>query len=307
MDDRDTVRIDPGSSEYSPTKKIALLQIIRGEDIGREFEVTPGANIIGRQPGCHIQINNKSVSRRHAQIVCNPDEPEDSRYVVYDLNSTNGTRVNNESVARRPIRDGDRIQLGRIVCKFMEVDAVEKAFMNDLKRLIEYDKQTDLLQLKPFYRRLQMELETAEGQRRPVSVLMMDLDGLKQMNDAHGHLTGTEFIQKVAAVINEQVLPAGAAAIYGGDEFAAYLPGMLKDTALVKAEHIRKLVGEISFADRGISERVTISIGVAEYPDDASDMMALMENADRALYVAKSVGRNRVVGYDPSMGEKATK
>lgn len=305
MDDSDTVSIDPETGKHSPIKKIALLQIIRGEDIGREFDIGPGINIIGRQEGCQIQIANKSVSRRHAQIVCNPSDPEDRRYVLYDLESTNGTRVNNEPTKRCPLRHGDRIHLGRIVCKFMEVDSLERAFMNDLKKLIEYDKQTDLLQLKPFYSRLEKELAVAENHRLPLSVLMMDLDGLKQINDAHGHLTGTEFIQKVAALIREQVSPSGAAALYGGDEFAAYLPEVPKDTAQVKAEQLRKLVGEISFADKGISERITISIGIAEFPSDAPEMMALVGNADKALYVAKSEGKNRVVVYDSSMGEKA--
>jgi hypothetical protein len=93
MDNKDTIRIDPDSGEFSAAEKVGLLQVIRGEDIGREFELKPGKNIIGRQKNCTIHIINNSISRVHAQIDCNPNAPADRRYVISDLDSTNGTRV----------------------------------------------------------------------------------------------------------------------------------------------------------------------------------------------------------------------
>lgn len=305
MDDKDTIRIDPGSAEYSPSERVALLQIIRGDDIGREYEVKPGNNIIGRQKGCHIQVANKSISRRHAQIVFRPDEPPDNRYIIYDLQSTNGTRVNNELSDRRALHNGDRVQFGSVVCKFMEIDSLEKSYMTELKKLIDYDKQTNLLQIKPFYQRLSEALTDAEHTGQPLSVLMMDLDGLKQINDAHGHLAGTEVIVKIARLINEDLSPFGVIAIYGGDEFVGYLPNTTKKEAMRKAEHLRQLVSEFSFPNKRIRERVTISIGVAESPTDGQEMMLLVSNADKALYAAKGQGRNCVVSYDASMLESS--
>ncbi|UCD57207.1 MAG: GGDEF domain-containing protein [Candidatus Hydrogenedentota bacterium] len=307
MDENDTLRIDPESSEFPTTERAGLLQIIRGEDIGREYEVKPGNNIVGRQKNCHIQITNKSISRRHAQIVYGPDEPPDSRYVIYDLQSTNGTKVNNEVTIERALRDGDRVQFGSVVCKFMEVDSIEKSYLKELKRLIEYDKQTDLLQIKPFYQKLEKALSDAESSNESLSVLMMDLDGLKQINDTHGHPVGTHVIIKISRLINEEFSPSGVAAIYGGDEFAVYLPDTTRNEALEKAERLRKLVADLRFAEKRIQERVTISIGVAEYPTDASEMPTLVANADRALYAAKSAGKNLVIAYDPSMTETTRK
>jgi len=305
MDDKDTVRIDPGSAEFSPSERVALLQIIRGDDIGREYEVKPGNNIIGRQKGCHIQIANKSISRRHAQIIFKPDESPDSRYIIYDLQSTNGTRVNNELADRRTLNNGDRVQFGSVVCKFMEIDSLEKNYLTELKKLIDYDKQTSLLQIKPFYQRLSEALSDAQTSGRPVSVLMMDLDGLKQINDAHGHLAGTEVIVRIARLINEELSPFGVTAIYGGDEFVGCLPNTTRKEAVRKAEHLRQLVSEFRFPGKKIREQVTISIGVAESPTDGTDMMLLVSNADKALYAAKGKGRNCVVAYDPSMSHSS--
>ncbi len=307
MRNDDTVRIDPGPSDYSPTDKTALLQIIRGEDIGSEYEIKPGNNIIGRQKDCHIRINDKSISRRHAQIVSKPDEAPDERYVIYDLQSTNGTKVNAHATERCSLRDGDRVQFGTVVCKFMEIDSLERSYLAELKKLIEYDKQTDLLQIRPFYQKLGKALSDAENSGRPLSVLMMDLDGLKQINDAHGHLIGTHVIVNIARLINQEMSPFGVAAIYGGDEFISYLPNTDKLTALEKAERIRRLVDMFEFTEKKITEPVTISIGVAEFPSDALEMMPLVANADKALYAAKATGKNCAVLYDSSMSDTTKK
>jgi diguanylate cyclase (GGDEF)-like protein len=307
MRDSDTVRIDPGASEFGPGEKAALLQVIRGADIGLEYEIQPGDNIIGRQKGVNIMIVNKSISRRHAQIVYKPDESPEQRYLIYDLQSTNGTKVNNQSVDSCALRDGDRVQFGSVVCKFMEIDSLERSYLQELKKLIEYDKQTQLLQLKPFYQRLQESLTEAESAGRTLSILMMDLDGLKRINDLHGHLVGTQVIIEIAKLIQEELSPFGVAALYGGDEFVGYLPNTEKLSAQEKAERLRKRVDELRFTEKDVEQRVTISIGVSEYPSDALEMMPLVGNADKALYVAKASGKNCVVAYDSSMGAAGKK
>ncbi len=301
MEDRDTLRIDHETGEHSGDQKVGLLQIIRGEDIGREFQIEPGSNIIGRQKSCSIQILNKSISRRHAQIVCNPDETPDLRYTIYDLQSTNGIRVNGESKVSCALRPGDRVHLGAVVCKFMIVDTIERNFMNEIKKLIEYDDRTKLLQIKPFYNRLEKALGVSDTTHGSLSMMMMDLDGLKQINDKHGHLVGTDVIVRMADLIGEEFSPSGVVAIYGGDEFAAYLENTTKAEAVERAERLRALVAELRFASKGIAERITISIGVAEYPRDGAEMMTLVANADKALFTAKAQGKNCVVAFDSDM------
>ena len=194
--------------------------------------------------------------------------------------------------------DGDRVQFGNVVCKFMIIDALEKNFMKEIKKLIEYDDRTKLLQIRPFYDRLEQSLGASDTKQSAISVMMMDLDGLKQINDKHGHLMGTEVIVRIANLINEEFSPSGIAAIYGGDEFSAYLENTTRAEAIERAERLRTLVSEVRFADKGIAERVTISIGIASYPGDGTEMMQLLANADRALYFAKAQGKNRVIVYE---------
>ncbi|RJP22628.1 MAG: GGDEF domain-containing protein [Candidatus Abyssobacteria bacterium SURF_5] len=307
MDDRDTVRIDFGTGEFGSSEKAGLLQVIRGADIGSEYEVKPGNNIIGRQKDANIRINNKSISRRHAQIVCKPEDPPEKRYTLYDLQSTNGTRINGHPIECAPLRDGDRVQFGSVVCKFMEIDALERSYLRELKKMIEYDKQTELLQLKPFYQKLEPALADAESNGRSLSILMMDLDGLKKINDIHGHLVGTHYIIEIARIVHEELSPFGVAALYGGDEFIGYLPNSDKASAQETAERLRMRVDDFRFPEKEIQQRVTISIGIAEYPSDALEMMPLVANADKALYVAKGRGKNCVVAYDPSMADSGRK
>lgn len=307
MRNEDTVRTDPGPSDESPPDETARLQIIRGEDIGSEFELKLGNNIVGRQKDCHIRINDKSISRRHAQIVYKPDDLPGERYIIYDLQSTNRTKVNNQVIERTKLRDGDRVQFGTVVCKFIEIDPLKRSYLAELKKIMEYDKQTDLLQIKPFYQQLEKSLADAENTGRPLSVLMMNLDGLKQINAAHGHLVGTQVVVNIARLVNQEVYPFGVAAVHGGDEFIGYLPNTDKPTALEKAERIRSLVDKFRLPEKEITEPVTISIGVAEFPSDALEMMPLVANADKALYVAKGAGKNCVVPYDSSIIGESTK
>jgi diguanylate cyclase (GGDEF)-like protein len=189
----------------------------------------------------------------------------------------------------------------------MEIDSLERSYLRELKKLIDYDKQTDLLQLKPFYQKLETALADAESAGRSLSVLMMDLDGLKKINDLHGHLIGTHVIIEIARIIHEELSPFGIAAVYGGDEFVGYLPNTDKAAARETAERVRKRVDGLRLPEKEIQQRVTISIGVAEYPSDGIEMMALVANADKALYVAKASGKNCVVPYDASMAEAGKK
>jgi len=235
--------------------------------------------------------------------VCNPDESPELRYVIYDLQSTNGIKVNNESRESFALRDGDRIQLGNIVCKFTIVDSIERNFLKEIKNLIEYDDRTKLLQIQPFYDRLEKSLEACAAKNSTVSVLMMDLDGLKQINDRHGHPMGTEVIVRIANLISEEMSPSGVVAMYGGDEFSAYLEDTTGAEAFERADRLRTLVSEMRFADKGIADRVTISIGIASYPGDGAEMMQIVANADRALFFAKAQGKNRVVVFDSDMAE----
>ena len=139
----------------------------------------------------------------------------------------------------------------------------------------------------------------------PFCVLMMDLDHFKEVNDRHGHLVGSQTLEEVGALITRALRAGDVAARFGGEEFAAFLLNADCAQGLVAAERVRTAIESHHFpaTRRGAPNetdetlRITISIGVAAYPEDARDPIELVELADTALYRAKNLGRNRVVAY----------
>jgi diguanylate cyclase (GGDEF)-like protein len=158
---------------------------------------------------------------------------------------------------------------------------------------------------KSFFSELRREASRAEADGRPFCVLMMDLDHFKQVNDSYGHLVGSQTLEEVGGLITRALRAGDVAARFGGEEFAAFLLKADCAQGLVAAERVRTSIEAHVFSAvrRGASDetgetlRLTISIGVAAYPDDARDPIELIELADTALYRAKNMGRNRVVAY----------
>jgi diguanylate cyclase (GGDEF)-like protein len=164
-----------------------------------------------------------------------------------------------------------------------------------LAALSETDALTGLRNRRALRRRLEEEFRRARRYRTPVSLLLVDIDGLKQLNDVEGHAAGDRVIRNVAAAIVEEVRDSDVAARWGGDEFAIIAPNTTAGAAHASAE---RLVARVA-GQRGSAPRHwgTVSIGIATYdPADPtySDLDALAQAADDALYRAKAAGRNRV-------------
>jgi diguanylate cyclase (GGDEF)-like protein len=137
-------------------------------------------------------------------------------------------------------------------------------------------------------------LRICRASRKPLSALMMDMDGLKAINDRHGHRMGAHTISEVGQLLGRTLVDRGEACRFGGDEFCAYLPGAdLADAARV-AEGFRRAVQSAHFELEGMVVQATISIGVAEASDTVSNLDKLVAAADKALYRAKENGRNCV-------------
>jgi diguanylate cyclase (GGDEF)-like protein len=141
----------------------------------------------------------------------------------------------------------------------------------------------------------------------PFCVLMMDIDYFKNVNDTYGHLAGSETLEEVGAVIKKSLRAGDVGARFGGEEFAAFLLDADYAQAMIAAERVRSAIEKHEFpaARRSGTEpvpthRITISIGVAAFPDDGRDPIQLVEMADSALYRAKRNGRNQVCPYRPA-------
>lgn len=142
-----------------------------------------------------------------------------------------------------------------------------------------------------FYQRLEEEINRAERASRPLSLLVIDFDHLKIINDSYGHLAGDKALKEVSKIIRACIRKVDIPARYGGDELVIILPETDNISAFQVAERIRKKVANIPF--RG-DIRLTVSIGIATYPKDTTQSQTLFERADQAMYQAKQKGTNRV-------------
>jgi diguanylate cyclase (GGDEF)-like protein len=143
--------------------------------------------------------------------------------------------------------------------------------------------------------RLAEQVARAESTRRPLSLVLLDIDHFKVYNDTHGHVEGDAALRQVGHVLSASIREDDTAARYGGDEFLVLLPGAGNERGRAVAEHLRRAV-------EGLGIDLTLSAGVATFPEDAASGVALVRAADHALYEAKAEGRNRVVAARPDRG-----
>jgi diguanylate cyclase (GGDEF)-like protein/putative nucleotidyltransferase with HDIG domain len=160
------------------------------------------------------------------------------------------------------------------------------------------DAKTGLFNARHFAAELREELARAGRFDRPMSVIMADLDLLRDINNSFGHLAGDAVLRGIADIFRTQLRPYDVPARFGGEEFAILLPETSSETALEIAERIRRAVAEHPFEVETSSDpvRATVSLGVAGYPKDGTDPNELIHQADLAVYRAKLQGRNRVLG-----------
>jgi diguanylate cyclase (GGDEF)-like protein len=153
------------------------------------------------------------------------------------------------------------------------------------------------------FARLEQELARAQRYDTPMSVLMVDIDHFKKLNDVAGHRAGDDTLRRVSDLLRGRVRKVDTVARYGGEEFMLLLPQTRKEDAFEVAEKLRRAVAEhASLAVPGLPQgHVTVSIGVACFPQDTTDQGTLVDCADSALYCSKRTGRNRVTAYAPGM------
>ncbi len=181
--------------------------------------------------------------------------------------------------------------------------AIERnRLLKQIRELAVRDALTGLYNRRELHRFLDYELIKSRRYKHPFSLLLMDIDHFKEINDRFGHRTGDEILQQVAQALLNHTRGCDLPARYGGDEFIIALPETPAGQAWYGAERLRKVVEELSVqANNGNRPpkklKITLSTGVAEYPDDATTGEALINLADQALYRAKHQGCNQVVCY----------
>jgi len=261
---------------------------------------------VGRARDMDFVLRHASVSRCHARFtLCCQDE---DRWVeVTDLGSTNGTQLNGSELdGSKKLCDGDMLQVGEIALRFRLMDPAEHAFQDDIARRVESartDPLTGLQTRRYLTDQLPALLQAYRANEQPFSILIVDLDHFKSVNDRYGHLMGDQVLCEVARVLEKAIREADTALRFGGEEFCIVLPGAPTEIAMRVGERVRRMICELQFEDSdGGNFSTSTSIGVAEiYPEE--EIADWLERADRALYAAKEQGRNCVtLALEPGEG-----
>lgn len=236
--------------------------------------------------------------------------PDDERPI--DVPAVGSREVLAREVARlRNELEKARAALDEAERQIEEKDAEREALSDrvaTLERQALTDPLTGLGNRRSLWDQLAHEVQQAEITERPFSILFVDIDHFKRVNDVYGHMTGDIVLRQVAQLLRSDlrscdvIVPVDAGTItlarFGGEEFVVVLPDTPLEGALVVAERVRALIGEIAFhsSDRRPLHQVTVSVGVAQYTSeiDSFDFEGVLERADSALYAAKEGGRNCV-------------
>lgn len=282
--------------------RLGSLVVVHSTDLRevcRRVELDPavGRYTIGRADGCAVTLDHPRVSRQHAHV-----DQRDGEWWLIDDHSTNGTLVNDAPAEVRRLESGDRIQVGGTVFKYIAASDIEGQYFATIRTAMITDGLTRALTHAAFRERLDSEFRRARRYRRPLSLVLIDLDFFKQVNDGHGHLAGDTVLRDVAGMILTRVRREESLGRLGGEEFAILLPETELSGAQVLARDLQERVRAARWEVAGATVQITASFGVVSLTSAMTVPEALLERADALLYAAKDAGRNRMVSDDAAPG-----
>jgi diguanylate cyclase (GGDEF)-like protein len=287
----DVISLSDAGRRKSGKRDRCTVTLLTGVEAGLVYSIDAEETVLGRGHGCRVRIEDSALSRRHCRLL-----RRDDGFVIEDMGSTNGTFVDGEPVREpRRLEDGVRIQMGRdTVLKFSVQDELEMRATQRLYESAMHDPLTGVYNRRYLDEHLKSEFAFAARHGSSLSLLLIDADHFKRVNDEHGHLCGDELLRSIAKTVSGSLRQADVLARFGGEELIVFLPHTDPLGALDVAERIRERVQALSVTWRSAFVSTTVSVGVAPMRAELPSLDWMIHEADTALYAAKSDGRNCV-------------
>jgi diguanylate cyclase (GGDEF)-like protein len=282
-----------------PAREHAVLFAVTGPEQGSVFPLHSLSTRIGRDGDLDVNLSDDAVSRHHARLTLGRDGTH-----VEDLGSSNGSFVNEERIEGRcQLADGDHLRVGNTILKFSMLDELEQHALTTLFGLTLRDPLTGAYNRRYLATQLRSELAFAARRSAPLSLLLVDIDHFKLVNDTYGHQVGDVVLRLVATSIQRTLRPYDVLCRFGGEEFVVIARDTSERNAQILAERIRQRIEDLPLELGQKQASVTVSVGlICAHPEvPLSDGTALLLAVDAALYGAKAAGRNRVMCGPPEV------
>ncbi|MGA1823251.1 MAG: diguanylate cyclase [bacterium] len=256
---------------------------------------------------CDNKIINEIVSTKQAKII--KDVSNDQKFIAsFDYTIINGSFIglpllkedhllgvlNLHKLATNAFSESNK-DYYCLASDYISNTITKANLFQEAKNLSNIDDLTKLFNRRHFFEVAYQEIKRAKRYQRKISLIMLDIDRFKLFNDNYGHLKGDYALKVVARILNSHAREADIVGRFGGDEFLMLLPETDKTGCKILAERIRQKVANVfPFSNDGLQPHLTVTIGIATFPNDAQSSHSLLEYADKALYFGKINGRNLV-------------
>jgi diguanylate cyclase (GGDEF)-like protein len=292
-------KASPPSGVINPStaRDQIFLVALAGANMGEMIKITAPRTVIGRGQTADIRIFEESISREHCEILL-----QDGKAILRDLGSMNGTYCRGARIDRHELAEGDKILVGSgKVYKFTYNDKIDESFQRQMYESALRDDLTKLYNRKYFGDRVESEFAYSMRHNAPLTLVFIDVDLFKKINDTYGHPAGDRVLSGMASMLLGAVRVEDVCARLGGEEFAVICRGTSLMQGQVVGERLREVVQAHKFPWEDKQLAVTISIGLATIPTPSiREAVQLVAAADTALYEAKQSGRNRVCVWQES-------
>ena len=273
--------------------------VIHGSDVdfGKHFLFSGSPVLVGREKTNSLCLEDDKVSKVHCEVnIIRNMELE--QVVIKDLDSTNGTYVNGEPIRQAVLKTGDKIELGDTVLRFNYKDEIEEVYHSKLFTFAATDSLTGLYNRRYTINELDNQSKIARRNNRIFSLVIIDIDNFKRINDTYGHLAGDDYLKRMAFVLNRSLREQDICGRIGGEEFLVILPETGIEGAVNLTHRIREQIEKTEIIFQGKVVKTTISAGVSQFGLHATESRELLKIADMALQRAKRTGKNTIVLAD---------